>query len=161
MELQIWLMRHGEAVDPAAASRDEDRALTERGRRHAAALSRWLNGRTEAPQLVLHSPLRRARETALAFAQELGDDVSVMDDSALTPGMRAGELLGTVQRHGVDRILCIGHQPDLSQCLATWVGGGNMQFAPGTLAIVTFAAARSAGTGVLRGLLNPIWFEDR
>jgi phosphohistidine phosphatase len=161
MELQVWLMRHSEAVDPDSAPRDEERALTDRGRRQSAALGRWLNGRMESPQLVLHSPLRRARETAEAFARGFGDDVPVMELRALLPGMRSGELLDVLQRHGVARVVCIGHQPDLSQCLAMWVGGGNAQFAPGALAIVTFAAARSAGTGILRGLLNPIWFEDR
>ena len=160
MELQVWLMRHGEAVNPDSAPRDDERPLTERGRRQSAALGRWLSGRVDPPQLILHSPLRRARETAEAFAHEVGEGVPVMELRALLPGMRSGELLHVLQRHGVANVVCVGHQPDLGECVATWVGGCNLQLAPGALAIVTFSAARAAGTGVLRGLLNPAWFQE-
>lgn len=161
MELQVWLMRHGEAADPDTASRDEDRALTERGRRQVMSLGHWLSERVEPPELILHSPLRRARETAQAFAQSFASGIVILEESTLSPGMRAGELLSLLQRQAAARVVCIGHQPDIGDCLATWVSGGNQQLAPGTLAVVTFNGARSAGTGVLRGLLNPMWFLDR
>jgi phosphohistidine phosphatase len=161
MQLQVWLMRHGEADDPETASRDEERALTQRGRRQVSALGRWLNERCEAPQLILHSPLRRALETAQAFGEAFDGRVPVLEDGVLSPGMRPTDLLGQLQRHSAVRVVCIGHQPDIGDCLGAWTSGGNLHMAPGAIAWVTFTGARSAGIGVLRGLLNPAWFLDR
>jgi phosphohistidine phosphatase len=161
MELHVWLMRHAEAADPDTAACDADRALTERGRRQIAALGRWLKDRAAPPELILHSPLRRAQETAQVLAAEFDAPVSVVEDGVLTPGMRPGELLDLLQRHAAARVACIGHQPDIGECLAAWIDGGNQHLAPGALAWVTFPGPRAAGGAVLRGLLNPAWFLNR
>jgi len=158
MALQVWLMRHGEAADPDTASSDEQRALTERGRRQVAAMGTWLSARVEPPELILHSPLRRARETAQSLAEALGS-VPVMVETALGPGMRGNTLLTYLQQQGMSRVACIGHQPDIGQCLSTWIGETRAQIAPGTLAIVHFA--NGSVTGALRALVDPTWFSDR
>jgi phosphohistidine phosphatase len=161
MDLEVWLMRHGDAADPDTAARDEDRALTERGRHQVTALGAWLKERAPTPDIILHSPLRRARETAHALAEGLAGGVPVLEDRALAPGMRAGGLLGALERQGHARVVCVGHQPDIGDCLSGWLGGGHASIAPGTLAVVTFSGAATVGNGTLRGFLNPLWFHDR
>lgn len=158
-QLEVWLMRHGEAADPMASSTDSERALTPRGRQQVTALARWLADRSEPPQLVLHSPLRRARETAEAFAGGYSAGPAVVEEAALAPGMRAAQLLTVLRQQGLSPIVCVGHQPDVGQCIADWVGGGRLQVPPGMLAMVRFGSAE--GSGALRGVLDADWFIDR
>jgi phosphohistidine phosphatase len=158
-QLEVWMMRHGEAADPTASSTDSERALTPRGRQQVVALARWLADRGEPPQLVLHSPLRRARETAEAFADGYAERPAVLEDAALSPGMRASLLLTRLRQQGPLRVVCVGHQPDVGQCISEWVGGARLQVPPGLLAMVCFGTAE--GSGALRGVLDAGWFVDR
>src|SRR5690348_10629004 len=61
---EIWLIRHGETEWSVTGQHTgrTDLPLTEAGERHAAAIGRYLSGKRF--DLVLTSPLRRARDTA-------------------------------------------------------------------------------------------------
>lgn len=63
MPTELWLFRHGETEwsRSGAHTGRTDLPLTEEGRRRAKALGAWLGGRKF--DLVLASPLRRARDT--------------------------------------------------------------------------------------------------
>jgi len=68
----LFIVRHGQTqanVDGLILGR-ADPALTELGRRQAAALARALPG----PEVVVSSPLRRAQETAAAFGVPVETD---------------------------------------------------------------------------------------
>jgi len=54
------LIRHAKAADGPV---DADRPLTERGRRHAAAIGSWLTRAELVPDRVVVSPARRAAQT--------------------------------------------------------------------------------------------------
>ncbi len=76
---EVLLVRHGE-TDDNAADRLQGRAdtpLNDRGREQSRALARAL--RDEGLRALYTSPLRRARETALIVAGELGLD-AVIDE---------------------------------------------------------------------------------
>uniref|UniRef100_A0A7C4QTQ6 Phosphohistidine phosphatase SixA n=1 Tax=Schlesneria paludicola TaxID=360056 RepID=A0A7C4QTQ6_9PLAN len=156
---QIWLMRHGEAADPDTACSDAERALTARGQGQVAAMARWLAGRGAAPDLILHSPLRRARETAESFAAQFPTGVPLAEEVVLAPGMQPAALWHVLQRFELNCVVCVGHQPDIGGCATTWIGGGGLAFRPGTLAMLSVAAAEPATpSGTLQGLLDPKWF---
>ena len=107
--LKLWLARHGEAVDPDLARSDFHRTLTETGRQQLTGLTRWLIDRVEPPELILHSPLVRAQQTAETIAAEIGTDiVTVRLEEALSRrtassdikhGRRANRLRRTSARH--------------------------------------------------------------
>ena len=63
MTLRIWLIRHGQTAWTLSGAHTgrTDLPLTEAGRENALAVGRWLAGRKF--ELVLTSPLSRARET--------------------------------------------------------------------------------------------------
>jgi broad specificity phosphatase PhoE len=83
---RLWLIRHGETQWSATGRHTgrTDVRLTDEGRRQAAALGRWLAGRSFA--LVLSSPLSRARETCviarLGSLMELEEDLREWDYGA-------------------------------------------------------------------------------
>ena len=83
----LYLIRHGrsdfgwEGERFASARGDQwDPPLSEEGREQARLLARRLRVMDLEPFVVYSSPLRRARETAEAFAGEVGADVASDDD---------------------------------------------------------------------------------
>lgn len=83
----LYLIRHGQSDlgwdgEQFATSRGDqwDPPLSETGREQARLLARRLLVMDLAPFVVYASPLRRAAETAEAFAREIGADVSFDDE---------------------------------------------------------------------------------
>jgi broad specificity phosphatase PhoE len=92
----LWLVRHAEsagnladreATESGASDldldvRDPDVALSDLGRRQAAALGKWLADQpsAERPDLVLCSPYVRAHDTATIAVREAGLDVELLTD---------------------------------------------------------------------------------
>lgn len=156
--MKLWLARHGEAADPDRATSDHERQLTDLGRRQVSQLTRWLLEREESPELILHSPLVRARQTAEVIAGEVRDRPVVMEERLLAPGIQTASLLRRLGDSGASRIVCVGHQPDMSRCLADMLGGGRHLYSPGTIAGIEFGGTIAPGAGGLRWLLDPFWF---
>lgn len=158
--LTIWLARHGEAINPGDASADFGRILTETGRRQLTELTTWLVSRESPPELFLHSPLVRARQTAEVIAGVVGaDSESIRVENSLSPGVDTDALLKSLSDTMAERILCVGHQPDTSRCLAEMIGGGHVHYSPGTIANIEFTGPVICGAGYLRWLADPRWFH--
>ena len=105
--MRLFLVRHAHS-DPGDP--DSLRPLSKRGRKQALDLGERLA--PVEPELVLASPLLRARETASAIAKATGAELRI--DERLAPG--AG---GTV--------VAVGHQPDCSE-IALALGAGERDF---------------------------------
>jgi len=125
--MRLILVRHAHA-DPGHP--DELRPLSARGREEARALGEQLAG--EQPELVLASPLLRARETAAAIAKAAGAELRI--DERLAPGAAAEDLLGAAAGAG-ETVVAVGHQPDCSE-IAAALGAGVREFAPAGFAAI-------------------------
>ncbi|MGH8251970.1 MAG: SixA phosphatase family protein [Steroidobacteraceae bacterium] len=113
MELILW--RHADAADGAP---DAARPLTDRGRRQAEAMARWLTPRLPAELRILVSPARRAQQTARALERpfETSEDLSTgADVNALLHAARWPDAAGAV--------LVVGHQPTLGETAALLLAG--------------------------------------
>lgn len=155
--LKLWLGRHGEAVDADASGSDFHRTLSSNGRHQVSQMARWLLSREPAPELVLHSPLVRARQTAETIAGEVPGGVVILEESLLSPGFSTAALLRRLQDSGVNRVVCIGHQPDIGHCLLE-VTGVRALISPGTMAGIEFHSSPANADGSLRWLADPCWF---
>ena len=91
--MRLFLVRHAEA---ALGDPDDLRPLTTAGREHARKLGAALA--TEHPEIVLTSPLLRARETAAAIAEASG--VTAEADERLAPGATADDLRAAATGRG-------------------------------------------------------------
>jgi phosphohistidine phosphatase SixA len=125
--VRLILVRHAHS-DPGRP--DELRPLSSRGREEARALGERLAA--ERPELVLASPLLRARETAAAIAKAAGVDLRV--DGRLAPGAGAEDVLAAVEDVGAT-VVAVGHQPDCSE-IALALGAGEREFAPAAFAAI-------------------------
>jgi broad specificity phosphatase PhoE len=72
---QIWIVRHGEAA--ASWEKDPDPGLSMLGQQQAEKTAHALLDLVPEGATLLSSPLKRAQETAAAFAQKYGAPVSV------------------------------------------------------------------------------------
>lgn len=156
--LELWLMRHGEAVDPDEAPRDELRPLTPRGTAQVEGLGRWLRERVAPLDAVWHSPLTRARQTATLMAREFGVLDRLTETPLMAPGMAAERLLAELAARPLERVLCVGHQPDIGQAVSALLGGGRCEIPPGFCAALRFPSRLQMGSGQLLWVTDPNWF---
>jgi phosphohistidine phosphatase len=153
--MQIYLLRHGIAEDRAVDRADATRALTAEGIRkmeQAAAGMRRLN---VAVDLLLSSPLIRAQQTAEIVGQTLG--LSVLLEPALAPGFDLPMLLALLEKletRAAQRVMLVGHEPDLGLLTSGLIGGGQIELKKGGLALVDLPHDVEMD-GVLRWLLPP------
>ncbi len=125
--MRLVIVRHAEA---APGEPDELRALTPAGHEQARLLGERLRGEGIAPDALLTSPLRRARETAAALG--LGEPE---DSDALAPGATAEGVREAVAYLG-EIVLVVGHQPDCSKIAAALTGGPEPPFPPAGFFVV-------------------------
>jgi phosphohistidine phosphatase len=155
--MKLLIIRHAIAAPrgtPGIA--DDDRPLTAAGirkfRRAAAGLARI----TPRPDLILTSPLPRARSTAEIAARAWGS-VPIREDPALAGGNLKSVLAALEGSAGAELIALVGHEPQLSALLARLIDGGDsgrLPFRKGGAALVELPAAPAAG-GTLVWFLPP------
>lgn len=112
--MRLFVVRHAEA---APGEPDELRPLTEAGRAAARALAAQLAA--EDVQLVLSSPLQRARETAGEIARTTRAPLEV--DDRLAPGATPEGLRAIAEGRG-DTVVAVGHQPDCGEVVFAFTG---------------------------------------
>jgi phosphohistidine phosphatase SixA len=121
--VRLYLIRHAEA---APGDPDDLRPLTPTGREVARGLGQELAG--EGIEVVLSSPLLRARETAELVAAGCGAPTEA--DERLAPGARLDDLRAAVVGRG-EAVAVVGHQPDCSE-IAHELLGRDPGFATGS-----------------------------
>ena len=154
----LYFLRHGKAGS-AAAMNDDARELTDDGvaaLRAAAPLWRRLNLR---PDVVLTSPLPRARRTAELLCEALGG--SPVEDARLAPGASWGDMARAMAAHAdARRVMFVGHEPDLSAAVAELTGAASVRMRKGGLACVEFYGTPEPGGGEIAWLLDPDLYTD-
>jgi phosphohistidine phosphatase len=125
--MRLIVVRHAEA---APGDPDETRPLTPAGQDAARALGERLAG--ERIDVILTSPLLRARETAEAIARSSRAPVEV--DERLAPGATAATTKEAVAGKG-ETVVTVGHQPDCSEIVLE-LTGREQRFAPAGFAEV-------------------------
>ncbi|MEM8904552.1 MAG: histidine phosphatase family protein [Actinomycetota bacterium] len=159
VDAQLYLLRHAKSAWDVDVP-DRERALAPRGRKAAPLMGRFLADVGEAPELVLTSGARRAHDTA-ALAGAAGDWSAPVEVVSELYGATAGELVEVVRRRSrsVDRVLVVGHEPGMSQAIATLCGRVEVRFPTAALARIDLAVRSwrdvAAGSGALRWLVTP------
>ena len=128
--MQLYLVRHADATpgDP-----DELRPLSDEGREQARELGERMRDDGVVPNVVLTSPLLRARETGDALARATGA-ISAADER-LAPGATAETLREAISGRG-EHVVVVGHQPDCGRIAATLSGEEEPRFPPAGMAVI-------------------------
>ena len=154
----LYFLRHGDA-EPARDGGDEARTLTPAGEAAlyaAAPLWRRLKLR---PDVVIASPLVRARQTAELACEAIGSGPPVLDER-LRPGADWGSMARAMAAHpDAGRVMFVGHEPDLSRAVAELTGAVSVRMRKGGLACVEFYGVPEPGGGELAWLIDPDLYE--
>lgn len=157
--MDLILLRHGKAED-FNMDGDSARELVERGREQARKAARLLKDSKWMPEIVLTSPLVRARQTADEFCETAKLPGAVIQGwlaCGMHPERALKELAGFAE---FKRIAIVGHEPDFSG-LIEWIlgtSGGGVDMKKGAIACLRIHPP--SRHGVLHFLIPPKLAED-
>ena len=153
--MELYFLRHAIAADVGPeGSGDAGRPLTEAGISRMKEAARGLRRLGVRPDVLLSSPLVRARQTAEIVRRAFGIESRLVD--ALAPGCdiaRLRDLLG--EYRSAERVMLVGHEPDFSMLVGALTGGSRVQIKKGGLARVDLETIEE-GAGTLIWLLPPL-----
>jgi phosphohistidine phosphatase len=157
--MDLFFMRHAEAEPRERYAHDHQRPLTAPGRQQQRRVVQALGPILQPLDYLLSSPLVRARQTADIVAEVLVFPGQITETSILGADCSVGavlDLLHTYPRQA--RLLCVGHEPDMSRLSAVFLDGEGrsaMAFQPGAVLGLSFAGHPAPGRGALRLFLRP------
>jgi phosphohistidine phosphatase len=112
--MEVFLVRHGIAQDPAATGSDEARRLTAEGLRKTEQAARGFRKRVNELNLILHSPYVRAAETAEIFGREF-PAAEVRETEGFTPYDDPQNIFLLLRQNAAcPRLMVVGHEPNLT-----------------------------------------------
>lgn len=159
--MKIYLVRHGTAVERIGGGilNDAQRPLTEEGRVETKSVAMALKRLGTKADLVVASPLTRARQTAAILHEVLGnqDDIKISD--ALAPGGSPNEVYRFLRQFNrVEEIFLVGHEPDMGKLVATLIWAGpelELPFKKAGVCRVDVADLPPSIPGTLKWLITP------
>lgn len=159
--MQIYLIRHSNAVNPGTPGYEEDsaRPLTEKGREKMDMIASALQGLGLKPDLIVSSPYVRARETAEIVAKVLKYKKDLAFCEALVPMGDADEVIGEInEKYHVDELILVGHEPSMSTLIGTLTAGNPdlaITLKKGGVCCLSADDPRTGRTATLEWLLTP------
>lgn len=115
--MKLYLVRHATATERIGGEirTDAERPLIAEGRKEAQEVASALKRLGVKPDVLLSSPLVRARQTAEVFADAFAfkDQVELTD--SLAPGGQFSQLCKVISLHKrANEVFLFGHQPDMT-----------------------------------------------
>ena len=160
--MNLFLLRHGVAVEREEFdfARDDLRPLTVKGKKQLRQIAAAMRALELNCEVILSSPLVRARQTAEIMAADLKLERHLAFADELKPG---GDLKNLIQRlvqlkPAAENILLVGHEPDLSELISLLVTGNRgagLALKKGGLAKLELEKLRAGKCATLRWLLTP------
>jgi phosphohistidine phosphatase len=153
--MELLIIRHGTAEPHGHPGGDGERALVDKGREQARGVGRFLKRVGCLPEVVLTSPLVRARQTADGLCAAAGIAAPVVQPW-LACGMSPATAMDELDAYAsFDCVAMVGHEPDLSE-LAGWLLGadaGRVRMKKGAVACISLRLPSRRGE--LQFLLPP------
>ena len=113
--MQVFLIRHAEAVNETLVLRDPSRHLTAHGRTQARSLGDRMRWHDCIPTHVWSSPLVRALQTAELVTANMHCEAIVEVVPALAPDGSPRDVVASVRALPADAaVLLVGHEPAIS-----------------------------------------------
>lgn len=154
----LYLIRHGIAEERGPDWPDDaKRPLTGKGRARLRDQAAGLTALGVTLDVMVTSPLTRARQTAAILAKGLPGRCPVEIMEALSPGSSYRRFLHELAGHaGRARIGCVGHEPDMGELAARLIGAARaLEFKKGAVCRIDLDALPPSGPGALRWLAPP------
>jgi phosphohistidine phosphatase len=158
MAFELFLIRHGLAEERGDAWPDDTkRPLTGEGMSRLRKAVRGLAGIGVSLDVVLTSPLVRARQTADIVAAGLSPHPPIVSVDSLAPGGPFVAIVADLEKHARrTRAALVGHEPGLGELAARLIGSRHpIEFKKGAVCRIDLDDIPPAGPGHLRWMLTP------
>jgi phosphohistidine phosphatase len=147
--MDVYLLRHGEAVPHGSRDSDALRELTPTGEEQSRAAGGALAALGVELAASYASPKVRARDTARLACESLG--LETVEVKAIASGFDVDALQDLLHAHDAeDKVLVSGHNPDFAQ-LVHDLTGARVDFPKGGIVVVRLDGKR----GELRSFWRP------
>jgi phosphohistidine phosphatase len=155
---EIYLIRHGVAEERGEAWPDDTkRPLSQDGMSRMRQIARALQRLEVGLDVIVTSPLVRARQTAEIVAGGLDPHPHIVTADSLALGTAPAAVLSDLEKQAKrDRIALVGHEPGIGELAARLVGSRHpIPFKKGAVCRIDVEGLPPAGPGDLRWLLTP------
>jgi phosphohistidine phosphatase len=155
---ELYLIRHGLAeVRGDQWPDDTKRPLTEEGMSRLRKQVRGLARLAVTVDVILTSPLVRARQTAEIVASGLHPQPHVATLDSLTPDGSYADVIADLGKHARrSRLALVGHEPGIGELAARLIGSRHrLPFKKGAICCIEIDSLPPAGPGDLRWFLSP------
>lgn len=112
----LFLIRHAKSSWKDSKLKDFDRPLNKRGEENLKLMSKFFSEKYSAPDLILSSPAKRAKTTAIGFAEKLQyerEKILFLDDLYMADANEIFEIILN-QKEENNSIIIFGHNPGLT-----------------------------------------------
>jgi phosphohistidine phosphatase len=153
--MNLYLMRHADAGVPRENPLlDAKRGLVKEGKQQCMLMAGVLAALKVQIDVIISSPLKRARQSAQFVATEIGFESPILASPALAPDGDYQALQQLISQHSArEGVLLVGHNPNLHQFIAKLIsgngngsngqnhlqGGGSIRLRKGAIARVDLA----------------------
>ncbi len=142
--MKLYFLRHANADTKAAT--DDERPLSEKGIAQAKRAGRFCREKGILPEIILSSPLVRARETAENYVSENPGGLLEFVEF-LASGMRPEDGLDALKDYAkFESVMIVGHEPDFSVLAAHLLGlpdNANITIRKGSLTLLDVPLLRA------------------
>jgi len=151
--LKLYFMRHGKAEEKKPGMSDEERKLSDEGRREVEFIVRSID---LDPEIVYTSPLLRSIQTAEIVAQVLGAKLIVTE--VLHPSSASLGEIKKLLAPGISSALFVGHSPSIENIIRDMTGGCRVSLDPAAVAALEIIDV-DALTGMIKWIATPRMFR--
>lgn len=151
----IYILRHGDAFSDINLS-DSERPLTDTGTQQSSIAGTFLRMTKANVDLIVSSPLLRAKQTASVIQEQIGSKKPITSDLLLN-GTDQLELFQYINKLGVSSLLLVGHIPHLEDTITSIINGNSeneIKLKKCSLAIIQAQRPIDPGSGQLKQLLH-------
>ncbi len=156
--MELYILRHGIAVERGTPGykNDGDRPLTKEGIQKMEQIAQAMKAMGLKFDVIFSSPFIRAKHTADIAGHALRQDVTVTKH--LLPDSDARKLIDEINDEKPHTVLLVGHEPDLSELIATLISGKGdalIELKKGGLCKLTTDRLTFSRCAILNWLLTP------
>jgi phosphohistidine phosphatase len=141
--MKLCFLRHGEADWPNWDKPDDERPLTERGRKEMKRVAKFFERLEFVPDAILTSPLPRSSQTAEIVGKRLG--IELQTEPALAHNFNIERLRRMIGKINADSVMVVGHEPEFSEVIDE-LTGGKIKIAKAGVALLEIDRKCTSGT---------------
>lgn len=159
--MKLYIVRHAIALPRGTPGiRDEDRTLTDEGIQKMRQVAAGLRRLGCVPEILLSSPLIRARQTAEILLEEFAKGLTMTITPELAPSGSRTALYREIARcaRQADSVMIVGHQPSLGEIAGEIAWGSPDRYVDlkkGGFCAIDVESFRGIPKGSMISLLTP------